>query len=167
MSQAIGRVGWKPDTVTMPSNCADGDTLFAPAGDAADGQQVMRWLKDPEGAAFADDEDVKSYLADSKANGASMPENSYTVNGWAIGDLMVDIFKRAAESDDGLSRLSIMQAARTQDYHPSMFIEDIKYRMTPEKSTGIAAFQPWLWNAGDKGWDIGGDVIDISSIETD
>lgn len=166
LSQAIGRVGWKPQTVIQPSNCADGDTLYAPAGAAADGQQVMRWLKDPANAAFADDPDVKNYIAQAKANGADDPTNSYTVNGWVVGDLMVDDFKRAAASKDGLSHVGIMNAARTQDYHPPMFIDGIKFVMTPKESDGILAFQPFTWDAAGKTFKAAGDVIDISSDYT-
>lgn len=162
LSQAIGRVGWKPDTVIQPSNCADGATLYEPAGDAADGQQILRWLKDPANVEFKDDAAVTSYLKDSAANGADSPLNSYTVNGWAIGDLMVDNFKRAAESKDGLSRLAIMQAARTQDYQPPMFIDGVKFKMSPTQAYGILAFKPYTWNAKGKTFEGAGDVIDIS-----
>ena len=162
LSQAIGRVGWKPDTVIQPSNCADGATLYEPAGDAADGQQILRWLKDPNNVEFKDDAAVTEYIEQAGANGADSPLNSYTVNGWAIADLMVDNFKRAAESKDGLSRLSIMQAARTQDYQPPMFIDGVKFTMTPEQALGILAFKPYTWDAAGKTFVAAGDVIDIS-----
>ncbi|GAA2162258.1 amino acid/amide ABC transporter substrate-binding protein (HAAT family) [Humibacillus xanthopallidus] len=163
LTQAIGRVGWKPETVIQPSNCADGATLYAPAGDAADGQQILRWLKDPANAAFADDAAVKEYLQLSAANGADSPTNSYTVNGWAIADLMVDDFTRAAKLEGGLSRVSIMQAARTQNYQPPMFIDGISFTMSPTQAYGVLAFQPFTWKAADKAFAVGGDVIDISS----
>ncbi|MGH1561232.1 ABC transporter substrate-binding protein [Mumia sp. DW29H23] len=163
ITQAIGRVGWKPETVIQPSNCADGETLYEPAGDAADGQQIMRWLKDPANVEFENDAAVKEYLEQSAANGADSPTNSYTVNGWAIADLMIDNFTRAAESEDGLSRLSIMEAARTQDYQPPMFIDGIKFKMSPTQSFGILAFKPYTWDAAGKTFVAAGDVIDISS----
>jgi ABC-type branched-subunit amino acid transport system substrate-binding protein len=162
ITQAIGRVGWKPDTVIQPSNCVDGATLYAPAGDAADGQQVMVWLKDPNNALYKDDAAVRDYLAGAAAHGADSPTNSYTVNGWAIGDLLVDNFTRASESSDGLSRASIMSAARTQDYHPPMFIDGIKFTMTADHALGILAFQPFEWNAATQAFEKQGDVIDIS-----
>jgi branched-chain amino acid transport system substrate-binding protein len=163
LSQAIGRVGWKPQTVSQPSNCADGATLYAPAGAAADGQQVMRWLKDPANSAFADDPAVKTYEQQAKANGASTPTDSYTVNGWVIADLMVDDFTRAAASSGGLSHLSIINAARTQNYQPPMFINGIKFVMTPSESDGILAMQPYTWEAGAKTFKAAGSVIDLSS----
>lgn len=162
LTQAIGRVGWKPETVIQPSNCADGATLYEPAGDAADGQQILRWLKDPASEEFADDAAVAEYKEQVEANGGDSPLNSYTVNGWAIADLMVDNFQRAAKSDDGLSRLSIMQAARTQDYQPPMFIDGIKFTMSPQQALGILAFKPYTWDAAGKTFESSGDVIDIS-----
>ncbi|TQS41924.1 ABC transporter substrate-binding protein [Cryptosporangium phraense] len=162
LTQAIGRVGWKPETVIQPSNCADGATLYAPAGAAADGQQIMRWLKDPADAAFADDPAVKDYLQKVAANGADSPTNTYTLNGWAIADLMIDVFKSAAKAKDGLSRLSIMEAARTQDYQPPMFIDGIKFTMTQEKSLGIQAFQPFTWHADQKRFLASGDVLNAA-----
>ncbi|WP_191563587.1 ABC transporter substrate-binding protein [Janibacter melonis] len=162
LTQAVGRVGWKPKTFIQPSNCADGATLYAPAGDAADGQQILRWLKDPASDEFADDDAVTEYREQAKANGADSPDNSYTVNGWAIADLMIDNFKRAAESDEGLSRLSIMQAARTQDYQPPMFIDGITFQMSPTQSYGILAFKPYTWDAKAKSFEPAGEVIDIS-----
>ncbi len=163
LTQAIARVGWSPQTVIQPANCADGATLYAPAGDAADGQQIMRWLKDPANPAFADDASVKDYLDKVSANGSDAPTNSYTVNGWVVADLMVDTFTRAAASSDGLSRLSIMNAARTQNYQPPMFIDGIGFTMSPTQSLGILAFQPWVWNAAKQQFAADGDVIDISS----
>ncbi|KHL18638.1 ABC-type branched-subunit amino acid transport system substrate-binding protein [Mumia flava] len=163
LTQAIGRVGWKPETVIQPSNCADGATLYEPAGEAADGQQILRWLKDPANEAFADDPAVTEYLEQSEANGADSPTNSYTVNGWAIADLMIDNFHRASESEDGLSRLSIMEAARTQDYQPPMFIDGITFQMSPTQAFGILAFQPYTWDAAAKTFVEAGEVIDISS----
>ena len=73
-----------------------------------------------------------------------------------------DNFKRAAASDDGLSRLSIMQAARTQDYQPPMFIDGVKFTMTPTQALGILAFKPYTWDAAGKTFVAAGDVIDIS-----
>ncbi|KAA1425183.1 ABC transporter substrate-binding protein [Mumia zhuanghuii] len=163
LTQAIARVGWKPETVIQPSNCADGATLYEPAGDAADGQQILRWLKDPANDEFKDDQAVQEYLEQTEANGADSPTNSYTVNGWAIADLMVDNFTRAAASEDGLSRLSIMEAARTQDYQPPMFIDGIKFMMSPTQSYGILAFKPYTWDAAGTTFTPAGEVIDISS----
>ncbi|MGI8331212.1 ABC transporter substrate-binding protein [Actinomadura scrupuli] len=163
LSQAIGRSGWRPGTFIQPANCVDGKTLYEPAGQAADGQQVMVWLKDPGNPLYAADAGVKQYLVDTKAQGVKAPLNNYTVNGWAIGDLMVDAFTKAAGSADGLSRLGIIKAARSQSYQPPMFIDGVKWTMSPQRSLGIGAFRPFTWSAAKKAFQPAGDVIDISS----
>ncbi|MFI5915896.1 hypothetical protein [Dactylosporangium sp. NPDC051541] len=61
-----------------------------------------------------------------KAQNNAAPTNSYTVNGWVIGDLMIDVFKKAAASPSKLSHAGIMEAARVQEYQPPMFIDGIK-----------------------------------------
>lgn len=162
LTQALGRSGWKPEMVFQPANCVDGKTLYEPGGEAADGQQVMVWLKDPGNKIYADDPGVKQYLADAGKHGAKAPLNNYTVNGWAIGDLMVDAFTKAARSADGLSRIGIMKAARTQSYQPPMFIDGIKWTMSEKQALGIMAFRPFAWNAAGKTFEPTGDVIDIS-----
>ena len=55
-----------------------------------------------------------------------------------------------------------MSAARTQDYHPPMFIDGIKFTMTADHALGILAFQPFEWNAATQAFEKQGDVIDIS-----
>ncbi|MEO3786826.1 ABC transporter substrate-binding protein [Actinocorallia sp. B10E7] len=162
LTQAVGRSGWKPETFVQPANCVDGATLYAPAGDAADGQQIMVWLKDPGNALYKDDQAVKEYLSNAEKHGVKAPLNSYTVNGWAIGDLMVDAFTKAAASSDGLSRIGIIKAARTQSYAPPMFIDGVKWTMSVENSLGISGFKPFTWSASKKTFEAGGDVIDIS-----
>lgn len=162
LSMAVGRAGWKPDTFVQPANCVDGKSLYEPAGEAADGQQIMVWLKDPGNPIYAEDEAVKKYLADMEAQGNKAPLNNYTVNGWAIADLMVDVFTTASSSPDGLSRLGIMNAARTQEYHPPMFIDGIDWKMSPTQALGIMAFRPFVWSAKKKTFEPAGDVVDIS-----
>ncbi|MDX6741171.1 ABC transporter substrate-binding protein [Actinocorallia sp. A-T 12471] len=161
LSLAVGRSGWQPETFIQPANCVDGKSLYEPAGAAADGQQIMVWLKDPANPIYADDAGVKQYLADAKTHGVKNALNNYTVNGWAIGDLMVDAFTKAAASEDGLSRLGIIKVARTQTYSPPMFIDGIDWKMTPETSLGIGAFRPFTWNAAKKVFEPSGDVISI------
>lgn len=162
LTQAVGRSGWKPETFVQPANCVDGKSLYEPAGEAADGQQIMVWLKDPGNALYKDDAGVKEYLANAEKHGVKAPLNSYTVNGWVIGDLMVDAFTKAASSSDGLSRIGIIKAARTQSYEPPMFIDGIKWTMTVEKSLGIGGFRPFTWSASKKTFEPSGEVIDIS-----
>ncbi|GAA4261167.1 ABC transporter substrate-binding protein [Dactylosporangium darangshiense] len=163
LSIAVGRSGWKPETFIQPSNCVDGNTLYKPAGAAADGQLVPVWLKNPASTLYAADPGMQDYLAKLKAQNNAAPTNSYTVNGWVIGDLMVDVFKKAAASSSKLSHAGIMEAARVQEYQPPMFIDGIKWKMAPDAPLGILAFRPFQWNAADTQFKPFGEVIDISS----
>lgn len=160
LTNAIARVGWQPEAVVQPSNCVDGTTLFAPAGEAADGQMLMMWLKEPGNPAF-DDEAVAEYLDAVEAFGIDNPD-TYTVNGWVVADMMVNVFESAAASDTGLSRLGIMEAARIQSYAPPMFIDGITWEMSPEQSLGIVSLQPTRWNAAEARFELDGDVIALS-----
>jgi branched-chain amino acid transport system substrate-binding protein len=162
LSIAVGRSGWKPETFIQPSNCVDGTTLYKPAA-AADGQLVPVWLKNPASPLYASDPGVQDYLAKLKAQNNAAPTNSYTVNGWVLGDLMVDVFKKAAASQSKLSHAGIIETARVQEYQPPMFIDGIKWKMTPNAPLGILAFRPYQWNAAEAQFKPFGDVIDISS----
>lgn len=55
-----------------------------------------------------------------------------------------------------------MQAVRTQDYHPPMFIDGVNFTMSPTHAFGILAFQPYTWSASELNFEAAGDVIDIS-----
>ena len=161
LSTAVGRVGWAPETFVQPSNCVDGETLYAPAGEAADGQLVMKWLKDPSNPTYGDDEAVAAYQEAITAAGIENPDN-YTVNGWVVADMMVDVFEAAAASDLGLSRVGIMEAARTQSYAPPMFIDGIEWQMSPDASLGIVSLQPERWNAEAGLFEKAGEVVDLA-----
>jgi len=163
LSIAIGRSGWKPETFLQPSNCVDGNTLYKPAGAAADGQLVPVWLKNPASPLYAADAGVTDFAAKVKAANNPAPTNSYTVNGWVLGDLMIDVFKKAAASQSKLSHAGIMEAARVQEYQPPMFIDGIKWKMAPTAPLGILAFRPFQWNAAETQFKPFGEVIDISS----
>ena len=163
LSNALGRSGWAPETVIQPSNCVDGKTLYAPAGAGADGQLVPVFLKNPTLALYANDPGMVDYLAKEKAAGNAIPTNSYTVNGWVIADLMIDVFTKAAAASSGLTHAGIMEAARVQSYQPPMFIDGVKWQMTPTAPMGIMAFRPFQWSAADALFKPFGEVIDISS----
>ncbi|WP_433086502.1 ABC transporter ATP-binding protein [Dactylosporangium sp. CA-052675] len=70
--------------------------------------------------------------------------------------------EKAAASPSKLSHAGIMEAARTQEYRPPMFIDGIKWRMAPSAPLGILAFRPFQWDATGVAFKPFGDVIDIS-----
>jgi hypothetical protein len=123
---------------------------------------VPVWLKNPASPLYANDAAVQGLFAKLKKLNNPAPTNSYTVNGWVIGDMMVDVFKKAAASSSGLSHAGILEAARVQEYQPPMFMDGIKWRMAPNAPLGILAFRTFQWNAAEQQFKPSGDVIDIS-----
>ena len=159
MMTAIGRAGWKPDLVVVPSNCTDGRLVFEPAGAAADGVEILRWFKEPILEEYADDPAVKEYATAVTAAGAD-PTSSYVLSGYATADLTVNALQQAARSEDGLSHVGIMKAAHTQDYSAPLFIDGISFRVDGERdSYGIESFRPYVWRADSKRFEPVGDVF--------
>ncbi|EFQ84844.1 hypothetical protein HMPREF0063_10185 [Aeromicrobium marinum DSM 15272] len=159
---ASGRVGYEPDLVLKPSNCVNA-VEYISAGDAADGIELGAFGKDPNAPENADDEGVALYREQMEA--AGVPEdvigNAVAVSGWTQADLVINTLKQAAASDDGLTRLSVMAAARDQDYASPMLINGIQWYSTPELLTGIDGFRPITWNAAEQRFEPAGEVISI------
>ncbi|MFI5430184.1 ABC transporter substrate-binding protein [Aeromicrobium sp. UC242_57] len=159
---ARGRVGYEPELVLKPSNCVNAVEYIA-AGKAADGVELGAFGKDPNSPENKDDAGVKEYVAQMTANKvpAEVQANAVAVSGWTQADLIINTLKQAAASEDGLTRLSVMEAARDQDYASPMLINGIKWFSTPDLLTGIDGFRPIKWVAADKAFVSAGDVISI------
>lgn len=159
---ARGRVGYEPKLVLKPTNCVNAVEYIA-AGKAADGVELGTFGKDPSAPENKDDAGVKEYLAQMKAAKvpADVTSNAVAVSGWTQADLVINTLKQAAASEDGLTRLSIMEAARDQDYDAPMMIDGVKWFSTPDLLTGIDGFGTIKWVAADKRFVPSGDVISI------
>lgn len=159
---ARGRIGYEPDLVLKPSNCVNA-VEYISAGDAADGVELGAFGKDPNDPELADDEGVAEYKRQMDA--AGVPEeiqgNAVAVSGWTQADLLVNTVKQAAESEDGLTRLSVMEAARDQDYASPMLINGIKWFSEPDLLTGIDGFRPTRWIAAEERFEPAGEIINI------
>lgn len=158
--QALARVGFKPKLVVNPSNCAD-QTAYIAAGQAADGNVIPAYLKDPGAPDSANDPGVKAYLAD--VNGAKAPTNTITISGWVQADLTINTLKQAAASKNGLTHASIIEAARNQTYASPMMVNGVKWVSTPTELVGMNAFQTRVWNAASKLFVAQGDLISVAS----
>jgi branched-chain amino acid transport system substrate-binding protein len=141
---ASARVGYDPELVVKASNCVS-TPEYVTAGAAADGVVVPRYLKDPSDPALADDPAVKEYLAG--VGNIADPSNAVTISGWTTADLMINTLKQAAASESGLTRLSIMEAARDQTYAAPMLIDGIEWVSSPDHAAGVNGFAPVAWNA--------------------
>jgi ABC-type branched-subunit amino acid transport system substrate-binding protein len=155
---AMARIGFKPALVIAPSNCAD-QTGWIAAGDAADGVLLPSWSKNPGDPAQASDPGVKTYL--SQVTSADK-DNSITISGWLTADLTINTLLQAAQSPDGLTQKSVIQAARSQSYASPMLINGITWLSTPTAMTGFSGFQTMEWSAKDKMFKAQGQVISIS-----
>lgn len=159
---ARGRIGYEPKLVLKPSNCVNAVEYIA-AGKAADGVELGAFGKDPNAPENKDDAGVKEYLAQMKEAKVSdeVIGNAVAVSGWTQADLLINTLKQAAGSDDGLTRLSVMEAARDQDYASPMLINGIKWFSQPDLLTGIDGFRPIKWSAAEKRFAPAGEVISI------
>ena len=111
--------GWEP-VVYITNTCASQLILLA-AGEAANGVYTSAWsglhdVYDPAQAALPG---VAEYIARMTEIGKT-DFLSTSASGWNTAEVTVEIIRRAAESENGLSRVSIIEAARDLDYHPSL-----------------------------------------------
>lgn len=159
---ARGRIGYKPDLVLKPSNCVSAVEYIA-AGESADGIELGAFGKDPNAENLADDAGVAQYRKDMEAANvpADVQGNAIAVAGWTQADLVINTLQQAAKSDDGLTRLSVMEAARDQDYAAPMLINGIKWFSQPDLLTGIDGFKPIKWVAAEERFVPAGDVVQI------
>ena len=125
--------GWEP-VVFITNTCASKQILGA-AGAAADGlySSASAGLRDPDDPAQADVPEVAEYRAAMEEGG--YPESSISVGaaGWNVMNVTVEILRRAVESEEGLTRASIINTARNLDFHASMTRDGVEYRMSGEE----------------------------------
>lgn len=157
MPVAAAKAGWKP-LVVEPSSCADPATIYKPAGDAANGALVLAWVKQPTDPAFESDAAGAEYIKWVKSVGGDYT-NMFTIDGFTNTDITIDAFTKAAKSSAGLTRASIMTQARTQQYEPPLYLQGVKWQMSPQSSLGIASFQPLAWDSGQQKFTPLGSVI--------
>lgn len=155
---ARGRIGYEPELVLKASNCTDAQEYVA-AGEASDGVVVAHYIKDPLAPEMADDAGVELYL--SQAEDIPHASNNITMAGWLFADVLIDTLQRAHASDDGLTRASIIEAARDQDYASPLLTEGITWLSTPDRSAGVSGFEPVAWNAAEERFVPVGEVISV------
>lgn len=158
---AVAKSGWQPKMMIQPSACADPETIYKPAGEAANGIIIMQYNKLPGNSLYADDPAMKAY-EEAITKAGENPNNNYTVGGWDNADTLINILKTAMASKGGLSHASIINTARVQNYHPALFLDGIDWVMNPAHSMGIVALQPFQWSTESNEFKPLGDLIDQS-----
>jgi ABC-type branched-subunit amino acid transport system substrate-binding protein len=156
---ALGRIGFKPQFVLNPDNCAD-TTAYTAAGAPADGNVIPSYLKDTTDPANANDPGVKEYL--SQVTTADK-DNTITVAGWTEADLTINTLLQASKMPGGLSHLTALEAARDQNYASPMLRTGVNWVSTPTSLVGFSGFQTLVWSAADKKFNTDGGVVSVAA----
>jgi ABC-type branched-subunit amino acid transport system substrate-binding protein len=123
--------GWEP-RVYITSTCAS-TLLLGLAGPAADGIYTTVATVDPADPANASNPAVVELKDGLDAYGfAADGDVATAAAGWQIGVLTLEILKNAADSADGLSRESIINAARNFSFSPPLAREGVTLTMSGE-----------------------------------
>lgn len=126
---------WTP--LTFLTNTCASSLILGAAGAAADGLyssgNIME-LTDPANASVPA---VAEYLAFMEARGSSaVAETAGT--GWTVAEITVAVLRQAAESPDGLTRVSIIEAARNFSLMPSLARPGVEFRLDGERRRYLA-----------------------------
>ena len=148
--------GWTP-RIYLTSTCAS-TLLLGLAGPAADGIFTVVSGKDVSDPKNANDPQVKTFKQAMTDYGFK-PDGDYptAAAGWAVGELTAQILKQAAASPDGLTRATIIDAARNFNYHPSLARDGVQFMMNGEQDPYLNEQQQIVqYNASSKTYtDIG------------
>lgn len=118
--------GWEP-RVYITSTCAS-TLLLSLSGAAADGIFTIVTGKDANDPANASDPDVSAYRDAMTAAGfAADGDFATAAAGWTTGELTVEVLRLAAESEGGLTRASILNAARSLDYEFQLARDGVRF----------------------------------------
>jgi ABC-type branched-subunit amino acid transport system substrate-binding protein len=121
--------GWAP-SIFLTNTCASA-LILAGAGDAADGLYTSNNLVDVNDPAIAAKPAVAEYIEFMTAQGNKDIVTTASA-GWHVAEVTVAILKQASESPEGLTRASIMNAARNYSLVPSLAREGVVLTMNGE-----------------------------------
>ena len=157
MTTALGRVGFSPKLILAPTTCVD-KTGWIAAGAAAEGVIVPTWIKDPASPTVADDPGVVAFVEAVPADGRANPQ---TAAGWLLADLTIMTLKQAAASPNGLTRASVIDAARNADYQAPMAIEGVRWISTADEMLGWNNFQTQAWDSAKQTFIPEGELVPV------
>lgn len=148
--------GWEP-RIYITSTCAS-TLLLALSGAAADGIFTIVTAKDANDPALADDPAVAEYRTAMTDLGFPADGDFATAAaGWTGAELTVEVLKAAAASDEGLTRASIMNAARAIDHQFQLARDGVRFTLNgAEDAFGLESLQVVQYDADSKTYtDIG------------
>lgn len=154
--------GWEP-RIYITSTCAS-TLLLAISGQAADGIYTIVTGKDANDPANLQDPAVKEYRDNIQRLGfAADGDFATAAAGWTNAELAVEVLRRAAESEGGLTRASIINAARSLDYQFSLARDGVKFTLNGEEDAyGLESLQVVQYDADTKTYtDVGELVTDF------
>jgi branched-chain amino acid transport system substrate-binding protein len=127
MMTEMANQGWKPATY-LTTNCAS-SAYFTPAGAAANGVFVVQAFKDVNSPRFKNDPGLKSVreALQKYAPNADL-ENTTTYSGYSYAETFMEVAKAAAKSPLGLSKLGLIVAARSLDFHPAVLVNGVDFK---------------------------------------
>jgi branched-chain amino acid transport system substrate-binding protein len=151
--------GWEP-RVYITSTCAS-TLLLAISGAAADGIFTIVTGKDANDPANAADPAVADYRTAMADLGFPADGDFATAGaGWTAGEVTVEVLRLASESEDGLTRASILNAARSIDYHYQLARDGVNYTMNgAEDPYGLESMQVVQYDADTKTYTDIGDLV--------
>lgn len=156
----LAKGGFKGQTI-ISSTCASTASFFRPVDPAGEGVLVLTSLKDPSNPANANDEDVKTYKADVAKYGAGANANDTNVAaGWVQAQTAIEILKAAAESDDGLTRASVMNAAWNLDIEPPLLFGPVTLNGNDD-AYGVETLEFYKYSSATKSLEPTGDTFDL------
>ncbi|CAB4363922.1 MAG: ABC transporter substrate-binding protein [Actinobacteria bacterium] len=149
--------GWEPMNI-VTNTCASA-LILAVAGPNGSGLYTSNNLIDVADPANAAMPNVKTYLDFMTKAGHADIVTTATA-GWSTAETTVAILKQAMDSPEGLTRASIINAARNFDYTPSMGRPGVVFKMNGEADTFMAeSLQVLQWNFDTKTFAAKGDLI--------
>jgi branched-chain amino acid transport system substrate-binding protein len=121
--------GWDPP-VYVTNTCAS-SLILALAGAAADGliTSASAGIKDIGNPAVQSDPGVAEYVEFMTSSGLEAIITTGAA-GWTVAEVTVEIIRQAQASADGLTRASIINAARSLDYSPMLARDGVNYKMS-------------------------------------
>jgi ABC-type branched-subunit amino acid transport system substrate-binding protein len=151
--------GWEP-RIYITSTCAS-TLLLALSGDAADGIFTIVTGKDANDPANAEDPAVAEYRQNMLDLGFPADGDFATAAaGWTNAELAVETLRLAAESPDGVTRASILNAARSLDYHFGLARDGVNFKLDGAKDAfGLESMQVVQYSAATKSYTDVGELV--------
>jgi len=131
-NQKAANQGWEP-RVYLTNTCAS-PLILGAAGPSATGIFTSQAfgavdITNPDNATYPGVAEYLDYI-ESKGLSDTVPTSAA---GWNYAEVTVEILRRAAESPEGLTQASIINAARNFEYTPTMIREGITFKTDGEE----------------------------------